>query len=289
MAVTYELMRQVTSMLYERSLRKVPDDMKQALERLAGTEVNGLGRHTLKLMVTSARTAESTGSYVCSDSGVPTYVIAVGTNVRLNGDIKRAVVDGFSDLVKNIQPPILAHVTNPFTKERGYAGPHMPLVTWDLLDGADYVDIICSPKALGSGRWAAAEIFTFPELDEIEGYVLEVVRRAGSQPCPPVIVGVGIGGSLDYCAKLAHIATLRSVGQPHPEQMVADMERRLLSAINEMGFGPMGTGGASTAAGVHIEWASGHGFTPVAVTFNCWINRRTRARINNDGTVVISE
>jgi fumarate hydratase subunit alpha len=176
-------------------------------------------------------------------------------------------------------------VTNPLTLERGYKGKDMPLVTFDVIDGADYVEITCSPKALGSGRWAALEIFTFPDLATIEKYVMEVVLKAGSQHCPPVVIGVGIGGTFDYATKMAKEAVLRPFGQRHGEPMVADMERRLLEAVNMTGFGPMGTGGDSTAMEVHVEYAAGHGFTPVAVCFNCWINRRARARIYQSGQV----
>jgi fumarate hydratase subunit alpha len=115
--------------------------------------------------------------------------------------------------------------------------------------------------------------------------VMQCVIEAGSQPCPPVVIGVGIGGSFDHAAAMAKQATLRPVGQRSPEPMVADMEQRLLEAVNATGFGPMGTGGDSTAMAVNVEYSAGHGFTPVAVCFNCWINRRTRARIYDDGRV----
>jgi fumarate hydratase subunit alpha len=177
------------------------------------------------------------------------------------------------------------HVTNPLTNARGYAGKDMPIVTWDILDGADYLDITCSPKALGSGRWAALEIFSLPTLETIEKYVLECAVKAGSQHCPPVVVGVGIGGTFDHCAKIAKLATLRPMGQVNPEPQLAAMEARLTGAINRLGFGPMGTGGDTTALAVHVNYASGHGFTPVAVSFNCWINRRTRAKLYDDGRI----
>ena len=127
------------------------------------------------------------------------------------------------------------------------------------------------------------EIFTFPTLEQIEAYVMQCVLKAGSQHCPPVNIGVGIGGSFDYCAKLAARATLRQYGTVNPDPTLAAMEARLLKAVNATGFGPMGTGGDTTALGVHVEYAAGHGFTPVAVAFNCWINRRTRARLYGDG------
>jgi fumarate hydratase subunit alpha len=192
-------------------------------------------------------------------------------------------------LVASIDPPLLPHVTHPLTLERGYAGKGMPIVTFDLVDDCDYVEITCSPKALGSGRWAALEIFSFPDLATIEGFVIDTVIKAGAQTCPPVVVGVGIGGTFDYAAKMAKEGTLRPIGQHHPEPMVAAMEKRLAEAVNQTGFGPMGTGGASTAMAVNVDYCAGHGFTPVAVAFNCWINRRTRARLHNDGRVEVLE
>jgi fumarate hydratase subunit alpha len=216
---------------------------------------------------------------------VPVYFVKLGTAAQIEGNIKQAMSDGFDHLVATIQPPILKHVTNPLTQERSYKGKDMPLVSYDLIDGADYVEITCQPKALGSGRWAALEIFSFPDLATIEKYVMDCVLKAGSQHCPPVVIGVGIGGTFDHCAKIAKLATLRPFGQSNPEPILADMEARLTRAVNKTGFGPMGTGGDTTALAVHVEYASGHGFTPVAVCFNCWINRRASARLSNTGEI----
>ena len=289
MAITYELIKQVTAQLYERSLKQIPDDTRQALVEAGARETNETGRRTLQIMVESADAARSKQSLVCSDSGVPVYFMQIGTQARFEGNVKQAIEDGFAELVATIDPPLLPHVTNPLTLERGYKGKGMPITTFDLVDGADFIDITCSPKALGSGRWAALEIFSFPDLPTIENFVMETVLKAGSQPCPPVVIGVGIGGSFDYAAKMAKEATLRKIGTVNSEPILVDMEARLLQRINKTGFGPMGTGGDSTSMAVHINYSAGHGFTPVAVCFNCWINRRTRARCYNDGRVEILE
>jgi fumarate hydratase subunit alpha len=285
MAITYEAVRELSAQLYEWSLKKVPEDTKDALRCAVDTETNEGAKKLLRMMLKSAERAEETNKLVCSDSGVPVYFVKIGTAVQFDGDIKQAITDGFDHLVETIDPPLLKHVTNPLTKERGYKGKDMPIVSYDLIGGADYVDFTCSPKALGSGRWAALEIFTFPGLEEIEKYVMDCVMKAGSQHCPPVMIGVGIGGTFDHCAKLAKLATLRPLTDRNPEPILADMEERLTAAVNKTGFGPMGTGGDTTTLGVKIEYSSGHGFTPVAVCFNCWINRRTRARLYNDGRV----
>jgi fumarate hydratase subunit alpha len=285
MAITYEMLKTISAELYDRSLRKIPEDTKVALRERALVETSAVARNTLAVMQESARAAEAQNFFVCSDSGVPVYFVKIGTRVQFDGPVKQAFVDGFADLVATIRPPMLAHVTNPLTLKRGHAGKDMPIVTYDVIDDADYVEITCSPKALGSGRWAALEIFSFPTLDVIEAYVMDVVLRAGPQHCPPVVVGVGIGGTFDYAAKMAKEAILRPIGTVNPEPILQDMEARLVAAVNATGFGPMGTGGDSTAMAVHVNYAAGHGFTPVAVCFNCWINRRRSARIYNSGCV----
>jgi fumarate hydratase subunit alpha len=289
MPISYDTIKTVTSQLYDRSLRGIPEDTKAALRRADAVESNATARHTLRIMLESAEAAQRTQHFVCSDAGVPVFFVRVGTQAQFSGSVRQAITDGFAELVETIQPPLLPHVTHPLTLERGYKGMGMPIVTFDMVDDCDHVDITCSPKALGSGRWAALEIFSFPDLKTIEKFVMDTVIKAGSQPCPPVVIGVGIGGTFDYAAKMAKEATLRPIGEQHPEAMVADLERRLVDAVNKTGFGPMGTGGDSTAMAVHVNYAAGHGFTPVAVAFNCWINRRTRARLYNDGRVEIVE
>jgi fumarate hydratase subunit alpha len=285
MAITYDQVKSVSSELYESCLKKIPEDTKEALRKAGEAETNEGAKKILNMMLRSAHAAESGNRHVCSDAGIPVYFVKIGTAARLEGNIKQAISDGFDHLVATIQPPILKHVTNPLTNERGYKGKDMPVVSYDLIDGADYVEIICQPKALGSGRWAALEIFSFPTLETIEKYVMDCVLKAGSQHCPPVVIGVGIGGTFDLCAKIAKQATVRPFGKTNPEPILADMEARLLKAVNKTGFGPMGTGGDTTALAVHVEYTSGHGFTPVAVCFNCWINRRAGARIHNDGRI----
>ena len=285
MPITSKLIRSVTAALYERSLKKIPEDTKAVLRQATTQDSSDTARKTLTIMLKSADAAEQRNQLICTDVGIPVYSVKIGTQVRFEGAVRQAMVDGLADLAAHIQPPILKMVTNPLTHQRGYAGKDMPLLSFDIMDDADYVEIICAPKAMGSGRWEALETFVYPTLEDIETYVLEVVMKAGSQPCPPIVVGVGIGGTFDYAARMAKQQILRPFGQINPEPILASMEQRLLTAINSLGFGPMGTGGDTTAMAVHIDYAASHGFMPVAVALNCWINRRTGARIHNDGSV----
>lgn len=283
--IAYDAIKKLSGDLYEWSLKKIPEDTKARLAEAHSTETGENAKKVLQFMIRSAKRAEEEDRFLCSDAGVPVYAVKIGSQARFEGDLKRAFADGFDDLVGKIDPPLLKFVQNPLTNERSFKGKDMPIISWDVIDGADYLDIICSPKALGSGRWAALEIFVYPSLEDIEKYIMETVIRAGSQHCPPVMIGVGIGGSFDHAAKMAKMATLRPMGTENTEPILADMEKRLFKAINKTGFGPMGQGGDTTALGIHIDCSAGHGFTPVAICFNCWINRRTRARIYNDGTI----
>ncbi|MFY9509991.1 MAG: fumarate hydratase [Rubrivivax sp.] len=285
MAITTEQLTQLSADLYEWSLKQIPEDTRQALAAALPRERNTTGRQTLTIMLKSADAAKSSGGLVCSDVGIPTYSVKIGTRVQFDGPVRQAFVDGFARMAARCDPPILKMVTNPLTHERSHAGKDMPIVSFDLIDGADHVDIICAPKAMGTGRWEAAETFVYPSLQQIEAFVLKTVLQSGSQACPPIVVGVGIGGTFDHAARIAKDAVLRPFGETNPEPLLAAMELRLLQAINELGFGPMGTGGDSTAMAVHIDHAASHGFVPVVVSLNCWINRRTRARIHGDGRV----
>jgi fumarate hydratase subunit alpha len=283
--ITYDVVRKAARDLYGWSLKKVPDDTLLALNQARLRESSPASRKTLEFMHAAALAAEREDRHACSDAGFPTYFVKLGTRLTLDGDIRRAFVDGFADLVETIEPPILKFITHPLTLERSYEGKDMPILSFDVIDGADYMEITCSPKALGSGRWADLKVFSYPKIAEIEEYFMQCVLDAGSQHCPPVVIGMGIGGSFDHAAKMAKSATLRKIGSVHDDPMVRDMEARLIAAVNKTGFGPMGTGGDTTALAVHVDYAHGHGFVPVAVCFNCWINRRTTLRIANDGTV----
>lgn len=285
MPITSDIIKSVSASLYERSLKKIPDDTRVELGKAQALETEPAARRTLMMMVESADLAKSEGTLICSDVGIPTYSVKIGTRVQISGPIRRAITEGFAELVASIQPPILKMVTHPLTHARSYEGKDIPIVSFDMVDEADYIDIVCSPKAMGTGRWEATETFVYPTAEQVEKYVLDVVLRAGSQPCLPIVVGVGIGGTLDHAAKLAKEAMLRPHGVANPDPMFASMEQKLLHAINQMGLGAMGTSGNYSAMAVNIDYSFGHGFVPVAVSFNCWINRRTAARIHHDGTV----
>jgi fumarate hydratase subunit alpha len=285
MAITHDAVRKVAAELYERSLKKVPEDTKKALRRAVAEETNETAREVLAQMLKSAEAAEEKDWLMCSDSGIPVYFVKIGTGVKIDADIKDAIARGFEDLVRTMEPPLLPHVTDPLTLERSHAGKDIPVVSFDLIPGADYIELTCSPKGLGSGRYAALQVFGFPSIETMGNYILECVVNAAPQSCPPLIVGVGIGGTIDAAAKMAKEAMLRPVSEENSDPRLQAWEAKLLREVNATGIGPMGTGGDTTALAVHIKTSAGHGFIPVAVCFNCWPNRRLSARIFDGGSV----
>jgi len=284
-SITDDVVRSTTAKLYEKAIKKVPEDIKGAINRAVEAETSEVARQTLRSMLRSADASEKTDSLICPDVGIPVYYIKVGTKVKLETDLKHSITEGFKDLVKTIKPPLLMLITNPLTRERGYVGEGIPVVSFDLIHDADYIEVTCAPRGFGCGLWATLQIFNYPPLEVIEKFILESVLRAGSKPCPPVMVGIGIGGTFDNATRLAKVAMLRRVGEKNKNADIARWEEGLLRAVNETGIGPMGLGGKTTALALNVEVSSGHGFTPVAVCFSCWPNRRMRAKIYGDGSV----
>ena len=210
------------------------------------------------MMLRSAHAAETTNRHVCSDAGIPVYFVKIGTAARLEGNIKQAISDGFDHLVATIDPPILKHVTNPLTNERGYKGKDMPIVSYDLIDGADYVEIICSAEGAGLRPLGGARNLQLPDARR-DREIRDGLRAQGRLAALPA--GRDRRRHRRQLRSSApsspRLATLRPFGQKNPEPILADMEERLLKAVNKTGFGPMGTGGDTTALAVHIEYASG--------------------------------
>ena len=285
MSINHDLIKTVSARLYEHSLKYAPKTTVKAIQKAIETETNMIAKETLNLMLESVEKARNNNFILCSDSGIPVYYVNLGTEVKLVADPKQAITEGFEIVVNHSDPPILPHITDPLTLERSYSGVGIPIVNYDLLPGCDYLEIICHPKGLGSGQMAELKVFSFPSQQTIQEYVLSCVQRAGSKHCPPVIIGVGIGGTIDVAASLAKKAMLRPLDQPHKNLEVVKMERRLLTAVNSTGIGPMGTGGDTTAWRVQVDISAGHGFIPVAVCYDCWMGRIKKARIYNNGRV----
>ena len=188
-----------------------------------------------------------------------------------------------------IEHPLRSNAVHTLTRKN--TGPNtgyrLPIVHWEFVPDWDGLDVKCIPKGSGSENMSFLKMCVPADgVRGIKQFVLESIVGAGGKPCPPGIVGVGIGGSADYAMYLAKEAIARPVGTRNPDPEVARLEEELLELLNQTGVGPMGLGGDVTVLAVHVEHADTHmTLNPVAVNYQCWAARRASAHIAADGTV----
>ncbi len=283
----YDDLVQVSAGLYKKALTDLPPDVRSAVNRVAEVEVGG-ARTRLDVMVKSIDVSDRTGIIVCQDTGICVYFVKLGTEFRINGaKLIDALRRGIAVATK--QHNLRSSVVHPITREnrQDNTGVGVPDVHIEFVDGSDELEILLVPKGSGSENMSYLKMLSPAEgITGVKRFVLDSVIDAGPRPCPPTVVGVGIGGTADLCAALAKKAILRPVGEPHPEPEVAAMEQKLLAAINETGIGPQGLGGSVTSFAVHVEYAATHiSMNPVAVNIQCWRGERASATISSEGAV----
>ncbi|MEA2584982.1 MAG: L(+)-tartrate dehydratase alpha subunit [Thermomicrobiales bacterium] len=284
----YQTIEEVAAELYKRSLTDLPPDVRQAVGAAFAAEEGRQARMMLKIIQRAVDTSDRTHLIVCQDTGIPVFFVGIGTELAVNGHrLIESLGRGIELATKRHN--LRSSIVHPITRENRQTstGREIPVIHLEFLDGADYLDLQLLPKGSGSENMSFVKMLTPADgLAGVKRFVLDCVVQAGANPCPPTIVGVGLGGSFDKCAELAKRAIRRPVGEPHPEPEIATLERELLEAINMTGIGPQGLGGKTTALAVHIEYAWTHiTMNPVAVNLQCWRGERARAQIFADGTI----
>ena len=255
----------------------LPDDVRRALDKAAQTEKGATARGVLADIIENYQRAERLEMPICQDTGTACVFVELGQQVEIVGGllsdaINEGVAQGYIDgyLRKSVVSDPLDRVN---TKDNTPA-----MITYDIVEG-DSLTITVSPK--GGGCENMCRIAMLKPADGVEGvkaFVLEAVDKAGPNPCPPIIVGVGIGGNFDKVAALSKKALLRSIDEPNPNEYYAKLEAELLDSINALGIGPQGFGGGTTALGVNIEYAPTHiAQLPCAVNISCHVTRHKTA------------
>ncbi len=287
--ITKELIKDVTITILRRAETALPGDVKEALAHAYECEENEIAKVQLKAMLDNVKLAEEMQRPLCQDTGIPLFFVTLGSgNVNLN-EIESGVREGVKEATRII--PLRPNVVNPITRKGGEAniGNRMPHINYKIAD-IDGLEITAFPKGGGSENVSAFTILSpKPEeeaVKEITNFVLDAVLRAAGKPCPPTIIGVGIGGSADMAMSLSKVALIRPVSMRHKDARIARIEAELLDAVNNTGIGPMGLGGKATALCVHIETADTHITSlPVAINFQCWAARKASAKIYSNGEV----
>ncbi len=257
----------------------LPEDMRQALKKARETEKSPLGRETLGQLLENAELAARERLPLCQDCGTAVVFMEIGQDVHIKGDLARAVDEGVRQGYKEgyLRPSI---VQKPFSA-RLNTGDNTPAILHVELVPGDRVKIWVLPKGGGAENMSRlAMLEPGAGREGLIDFVLRAVEEAGSNPCPPIILGVGIGGTSEKAMLLAKKALLRPVGQPSPDPEVAGLERELLEKVNALGIGPEGFGGTVTALAVHVETFPTHiTQLPVAVNLQCHANRCKKAEL----------
>ncbi len=272
------LMTETVARLCVQANTRLPQDVAAALARRQGEEPWPLARDTLALLQDNLALASQRDLPVCQDTGMACVFVELGQDVHIEGDFEGAIHQGVRQgygegyLRKSIVGDPLRRVNT---------GDNTPAaITLRLVPGEGCA-ITVMPKGFGSENMS--RLAMLKPADGVEGvkqFVVETVRLAGPNPCPPTVLGVGIGGSFDKVAALAKHALLRPLDTPHPDPFYAGLERNLLEEINALGIGPQGFGGRTTCLGVAIETAPTHvAGLPVAVNVSCHVTRRASAEL----------
>jgi len=272
--------------VYIRALKELPPDIKRGFGRLQSGETAPTARRILATMVSNIEVAERTDNLLCQDTGVPIYNVWIGSNVQVDGHaLKQALRRGCERATREY--PLRSSVVHPLTRrnEHSSCGIEVPVIHVDFIDAPDRLEIEMVPKGSGSENNSFLKMAVPAEgIDAIKTFVIDCVLSAGGKTCPPTIVGVGLGGTSDLAVALAKRAATRELGSVCTDPDGAALEAQLSGAVNQLGVGPQGLGGDSTAFAVHIELAATHiTMNPIAVNMQCHSARRARATFTPDG------
>ncbi len=284
----YGAVEDAAAHLYVWALKDIPQDLRDALADAARRETSVPGQRVLQTILKNVQVADGEKNLVCQDTGIAVYSCRVGEGFPLHpARIYEALKAGTARAT--VEHPLRSNAVHTITREN--TGPNighrLPIVHWEFIADWDGLDVKCVPKGSGSENMSFLKMCVPADgVKGIKQFVLESIVGAGGKPCPPGIVGVGIGGSADYAMYLAKEAIARPIGTRNADPHVAQLEEELFGLLNETGIGPMGLGGDVTVLNCHIEHADTHmTLNPVAVNYQCWAARRASAHIGADGSI----
>ena len=269
--------RRAVGELLRHAAHSLPDDYLAAMRTARSEERSPTGQQVIELLLENAAYAEAETVPTCQDTGMAILFVEVGQDVHFSGGeidaaLQAATRDAYADLRKSV-------VNDPLLRVN--SGDNTPaLIHWQIVAG-DRLRISALQKGFGAELMSRVQMF--PPAVGIEGvrrFVLETVEQAGPNACPPLIVGVGVGGSLDTVGMAAKKALLRPIGSVNSASHLGELEEELLDAINRLGIGPQGLGGVVTALAVHVETLATHiAALPMAVNLNCSAPRRATVEL----------
>lgn len=282
--ITEKVIRETVVELLRKAVTKLPADIEKALKEGYAREETSVAKMQMKAILDNMKLAEETNTPMCQDTGIPLFYVTLGKPQTM--EIEKAIIEGVKTATDKI--PLRPNAVHPLTRENpgNNVGARIPYINYKVSDN-DFLEMTVMPKGAGSENMSALTMLTPSQgLKGVKEFVLNTMLNAGGKPCPPIIMGVGIGGSADIALKLAKEALLRPVDQRNKDKKIAELEKELFDALNASGIGPMGMGGKTTLLGLNIEYAYCHTASlPVAINIQCWAARRASARLYDNGKV----
>ena len=270
--------------LIKKAETELPTDVINALKKAYGIE-EGIAKTQIEAILKNIDLAKESGRPMCQDTGIQTFFVEIGVDFQHINKLKGLILDAVK--IATMKIPLRPNTVDPFSGEnhKDNIGDNIPYITWDFVEGSD-VYIIALPKGGGSENMSKLGMLKpGVGIEGVKDFVVTEMIKAGGNPCPPTIVGVGIGGGADLAMKLGKKSLLRPVGDRHKDKTIAAIEEELIKRINDSGIGPMGLGGKTTVLDVHIEKAHRHPASlPVGIAVQCWANRRAKMVIHSDGS-----
>jgi len=270
--------------LIKKAETELPSDVVHALEEAYKIE-DGLAKTQIEAILKNIDLAKKSHRPMCQDTGIQTFFVQAGIDFPYIGTLKSLITDAVKRATKEI--PLRPNTVDPFSgvNHKDNTGEQIPYITWELIEGSDVL-ITALPKGGGSENMSKLGMLKpGVGIEGVKDFVVNEMIKAGGNPCPPTVVGVGIGGGADLAMKLGKKALLRPVGERHTDKTIASMEKELIKRINDSDIGPMGLGGKTTVLDVHIEKAHRHPASlPVGIAVQCWADRRATMVIHSDGS-----
>lgn len=251
----------------------LPEDVKEAIRACRAREDGAIARGVLDNIIENFEIADAEEVPICQDTGMACVFLEIGQDVHLTGGSLAEAVD--EGVRRGYEKGYLRKSVVADPVRRGNTGDNTPAMLYTEIVPGEQVKITVGPKGFGSENMSQIRMFKpSAGLAGIKDFILEAVETAGPNPCPPMVVGVGIGGTFDKCALLAKKALMRPLNTSHPDPFYAELEKEMLDKINALGIGPQGFGGRTTAIGLNIETMPTHiAGMPCAVNINCHVTR----------------
>ena len=279
--ITQDIIKETVYELYKDAVINFHDDMKCSLEDALKNEENELAILNIEAILKNIKIAHEKEIPMCQDTGLPVVFVKLGKIEVEN--LKASIEEGIIKATKEV--PIRPNIVDPITRENTNinVGKLIPPIDIELID-EDYLEITILPKGFGSENNNKLKMALPAEgIEGIKEFVVETVLAAKGKPCPPTVVGVGIGGTSDMALKLGKKALMGKIGKRNDDPILAKLEQENLEEINNSGIGPMGLGGMTTALDVKILKADTHtAGLPIGVCIQCWANRFSTAKIYDE-------